>query len=392
MFLVCVGLFSAGVLWGTALPETVTLKNEVTLALMMNGQAVGSMQVRPGKEVKLIRQVEGHLEISVGAAWGTVAVADTDFESKLAELRARENQPAAVPSAPDEKSVAKINPEPQAEPAAEAQSMELDVVAEPRPGSYDVAEFRLWHPDIRQEPRAVLVLVPGFNGDGRRMARDQAWQAIAREFNWLIIACRFKEGNYQNPEAGSGAALFDAIESMGKEVKQRGLEDLPLVMWGISAGGQFNYNFAQWKPEQVLTFVVNKGAYYTAHRNKKAQEVPALFFIGMKDKEIRIKNINGIFLEGREKNAPWALIREPNQGHGAGASKEFSRAYFRTIFPMRLPDGQDKLQEVKLDQGYLGHLKTYQIVEAGSEDWDTEDSTWLPTQELVHQWCQIVNP
>jgi pimeloyl-ACP methyl ester carboxylesterase len=33
----------------------------------------------------------------------------------------------------------------------------------------------------------------------------------------------------------------------------------------MSAGGQFNYEFAAWKPDRVAAFVVNKGGiYYTA--------------------------------------------------------------------------------------------------------------------------------
>ncbi|MEM6884507.1 MAG: hypothetical protein AAF571_05695 [Verrucomicrobiota bacterium] len=278
------------------------------------------------------------------------------------------------------------------EELSELQSMELEVVAEERPGSYNIAEFRLWHPNINRKPSAVLVLVPGANGDGRGMARDKKWQTLAAEFNWLIIACYLKGGNYQRPEAGSGDALLDAIEQMGETVGQTGLEDLPFLMWGTSAGGQFNFNYAQWKPKQVLTFVVNKGAYYTAERDKKVRKIPALFFIGMKDSELRMKNISGLFFEGREKDAPWALIREPDQAHTIGASKEFSREYFRTIFPMRLPEGEDELQEIELDQGFVGHLETYEIAQNEDVDWDPEDSAWLPSQELMDSWLKIVIP
>ncbi len=32
---------------------------------------------------------------------------------------------------------------------------------------------------------------------------------------------------------------------------------------GFSAGGQYNYEFASWKPEKVISFVVNKGGITT---------------------------------------------------------------------------------------------------------------------------------
>lgn len=379
-------------LQGEDLPETVTLKNEVTLALMMDGKAVGTMKVPAGKEVKLIQQTEQGLEVAVGAASGTVLVSDTDFEQRLAQLKISEMQvDESIVEQPEEAELLEKDPI-QTEASPEKESMLLEYKAEDRPGSYNIAEFRMWHPDINTRSRAVLVLVPGANGDGRGMAGDRGWQEMAEEFNWLIIACYLKGASYQNPEAGSGDALFDALTEMGIKIDQPGLEDLPFVMWGISAGGQFNYNFAQWKPEQVVTFVVNKGAYYTSERDKKARKVPALFFIGMKDKEVRIKNISGIFFEGREKNAPWALIREPNEGHGVGASKTFSRQYFRTVFPLRLPAGEDELQEIEMDQGYLGDLETFEVEAKSLADGDPEDSSWLPTQDLADQWKSIVAP
>ena len=33
----------------------------------------------------------------------------------------------------------------------------------------------------------------------------------------------------------------------------------PLLLWGMSAGGEFNYEFTVWKPERVAAFIVNKG-------------------------------------------------------------------------------------------------------------------------------------
>ena len=54
-------------------------------------------------------------------------------------------------------------------PIARAQAIE-DSIA---PGkNFDKAQFRLWYPHDAGKLRAVLVLVPGSNGDGRAMADD----------------------------------------------------------------------------------------------------------------------------------------------------------------------------------------------------------------------------
>ena len=42
----------------------------------------------------------------------------------------------------------------------------------PPGANFDKAQFRLWIPQSVQHLRAILVLVPGSNGDGRAMAQD----------------------------------------------------------------------------------------------------------------------------------------------------------------------------------------------------------------------------
>jgi len=272
-----------------------------------------------------------------------------------------------------------------------ASAQEWEYVAEARAGAYEIAQFSLWLPDEQETPRAALVLVPGFNGDGRKMAKDNQWRELAKRFNLLIVACYFKGGSYHSsPQSGSGQALLGAMKAMGEKIGKKGFDELPMILWGHSAGGQFNFNMLQWKPKQVLTFVVNKGAYYASRRDKKARKVPGLFFIGTEDAKKRDQNITGIYMEGREKGAPWCLIREAGEGHGVGKSKIFSIRYFETVIPLRLPDGISRLQNIRLDDGWLGHLETSEISSASATSWKKEESVWLPDRTLADLWKEIV--
>ena len=90
----------------------------------------------------------------------------------------------------------------------------------PSGANFDKAQFRLWTPRGTDKLRAVLVLVPGSNGDGRAMAEDTVWQAFATRNKLAIIACRFTDKqhdqgyieDYVNVSHGSGQALLDAID------------------------------------------------------------------------------------------------------------------------------------------------------------------------------------
>ena len=139
------------------------------------------------------------------------------------------------------------------------------------PGAnYDKAEFRFWAPKTATPLRAVMVLVPGSNGDGRGQVEDTVWQAFATKHSLALIGCRFTDKphdqnfieEYIKVSDGSGQALIDAVAKFGVRSQHPELAAAPFFMWGMSAGGQFNYEFAAWRPERVAAFVVNKGGIY----------------------------------------------------------------------------------------------------------------------------------
>jgi len=209
---------------------------------------------------------------------------------------------------------------PSAARAQRAAGTVLDESAPPGP-NYDKAEFRLWMPPGSASVRGTLVLVPGSNGDGRAMAEDSVWQGFAAAHHLAIVACRFTDKphdqnfieEYVNVSHGSGQALLDALSRFGVRSNHPELNGAPLLFWGMSAGGQFDYEFAAWKPERVIAFVVNKGGiYYTALTSQATRNVPAMLFVGGKDLEFRTNTIVGLFAVNRRGGA--LCSRAPSPG------------------------------------------------------------------------------
>ena len=174
----------------------------------------------------------------------------------------------------------------------------------PPGANFDKAEFRLWYPPSTQTVQAALVLVPGSNGDGRPMADDPFWQEFAARHRLALVACRFTDKphdqafieHYVNVSQGSGQALLDALSGFAERTRHAELATAPLLFWGMSAGGEFNYEFVAWKPERVVAFVVNKGGiYYSALLSRAAREVPGILFVGDEDLESRVNMIAGLF-------------------------------------------------------------------------------------------------
>src|SRR4029079_3623354 len=160
--------------------------------------------------------------------------------------------------------------------------------------------------------------------------------------------------DYVNVGHGSGQALLDAITKFGERSKHSELSTAPLVIFGMSAGGQFDYEFAAWKPERVAAFVVNKGGSHdSALGPQAAGSVPALLFIGGKDLEFRTNTIVGLFAVNRRGGALWALTEEPSAAHVVGKSRDVAMLLFEDLLPLRLPSSGTTLVPIEERTGFL---------------------------------------
>jgi poly(3-hydroxybutyrate) depolymerase len=285
---------------------------------------------------------------------------------------------------------------------ARAQTSNTSVVDETIPpgNNFDKAEFRLWLPREGGTLRGALILVPGSNGDGRAMAEDTVWQAFATKHKLAIVGVRFTDKphdqsfieDYVNVSHGSGQALLDVLGKFASRVQHPELANAPLVFWGMSAGGQFNYEFAAWKPERVIAFVVNKGGiYYTALTSRATREIPAMLFIGGKDLESRISTISGLFALNRRGGALWALAEEPAAAHVVGRSRDMSIIFFDDVLPLRLADGASPLKPLNEKSGFIGDSKAKTIQPVGESPAPNYPTAWLPSDRVAKAWQALVS-
>jgi len=267
----------------------------------------------------------------------------------------------------------------------------------PPGANYDKAEFRLWVPPGIGQVRAVLVLVPGSNGDGRPMAEDAFWQSFAVKQRLAIVACRFTDKpheqsfleDYVDVSGGSGQALIDAVSSLARKSSHPEIATAPFLMWGMSAGGQVDYEFAAWKPERVIAFVVNKGGvYYSALVPRAARNVPALLFVGEKDLEFRINTIAGLFAVNRRAGALWAYVVEPDTAHAVGRSRDLGAMFFEDVMAMRL--GGDTITPVADKSGFIGDLKAVTFQPIATAPAPTVPTAWLATERIARAWQAVM--
>jgi hypothetical protein len=271
--------------------------------------------------------------------------------------------------------------------------------------NYDKAAFRLWYLDDHKTLRGIIVLMPGSNGDGRGLADEPFWQNLAQKHDFALVGCYFTDHqhenmeieNYANVKEGSGQALLDVISLFAKSSGHSELADAPIILWGHSAGGEFNYEFVCWKPERVLAFVVNKGGFYfSALAPKHAREVPGIFFTAENDLESRKDIVKGIFLMNRRVGALWAFAEEPGAGHEIGQTQKLAGIFFDEVIPLRLhkkssdADSSVELQTIPVNSGYVGDIKapSYSPVAEGRKS--DFPAAWLPGSKFAEAWLLFI--
>ncbi len=271
--------------------------------------------------------------------------------------------------------------------------------------NFSKAVFRLWYPDEYKTVAGIIVLVPGSNGDGRNQVTDSLWQGLARKHGFALLGCWFTDfrhddmmiESYANAAGGSGQALLDVIAGFSSKSGIAEMTGAPLILWGHSAGGQFNYEFACWKPDRVIAFIVNKGGfYYTALASKETRNVPGLFFTGEKDLDARKDIIKGIFSMNRRAGAFWAFAEEPAAGHEVGWTKKMAAVFIDEIIPVRLPRKTNGASVSQLllplteTSGYIGDFKSRIMIapsEARSVDYPV---SWLPGPKSAAAWLAFI--
>lgn len=264
---------------------------------------------------------------------------------------------------------------------------------EDKPRGDHVVALRLFVPDDVDKVRAIVVLTPGLDGDGRGMAGDSAWQAFAQKNQTALLACNFKGkdgGSYYKAEKWCGKAFLDGIKDLAKLSSHPEIANAPLAFWGHSAGGQFNYNFACWKPERTVAFIANKGGYYETDSKPMVRKVPGLWFCGDKDTAIRIKNITERYEDNRKRGALWALVMEPGVGHGIGRSKELGMVFLEEAINARL-DSSGKLQAIDPRSGWLGDPEKKTVEKNASSNAGSKDTCWFPGEATAVLWQEIVS-
>jgi poly(3-hydroxybutyrate) depolymerase len=176
--------------------------------------------------------------------------------------------------------------------------------------------FSSWKAEGTKTGTGVLVLVPGYNGDGGRML-DARWKAFAEKNTLVLLAPTFRAAGNENnqgrgyyyPEQGSGEVMEKAL---GELKRRTGADTDKVLFFGFSAGAHYAHRFALWKPQRVKAFVAYSAAWWS-EPTARLKDVPALLMCGEAD--ARHGATYEFYMKGHRLGCPWIWRSYRNTGH-----------------------------------------------------------------------------
>jgi len=260
--------------------------------------------------------------------------------------------------------------------------------------NFSKAAFRVRIADTTRQVKGIIVLVPGSGYDGRNDIDNKEWQTLSKDLNFALMACFFKDNPHEHPEIeeyvnvrnGSGEAMLRSIKRIATSSRHKELDTIPFMMFGMSAGGQFNYEFACWAPERVQAFVVNKGGiYYTALAPPASWNIPGLFITGEKDSPYRTNIVKGIFSINRRFGAKWTYAQEFEAEHVIGKSEFLSQTFFREVIK------RNNNQLNKNDTSYIGLVdKKLLIINETGRNMFSDLTSWIVSKQFGNDWIDFI--
>jgi pimeloyl-ACP methyl ester carboxylesterase len=254
-----------------------------------------------------------------------------------------------------------------------ASAQTIKKITVPPPVNMERAELHVW--PAGGTPSAVLILCPGYNGNGRDLLNDEKWREFAKAHRLTLAGLSFASNpelfrlgrGYYYANQGSGDALLACL-------KKAGADDAPVLLYGFSGGAHFAARFAEWQPERVLAWCAYSAAWWD-EPIADHHAAPGIVACGADDE--RHQASLDYFQQGRKLGNRWTWVSLPATDHQPSVKLEqFARDYFSVLLKNRRSAG------VWVD------LKQKKILNSFLETNHESQVMWLPDADLVGRWFE----
>jgi pimeloyl-ACP methyl ester carboxylesterase len=252
-------------------------------------------------------------------------------------------------------------------------------------GSFVGAKFRLWIPQDLALIRGIIVRQHGTGGNGKRFAHDLQFQALAKKHDFALMGTFMKATDdfYQwpQPDKGSGDAFLRALQILARKSGHPEIKEVPWVLWGHSAGGQWANKMAQTYPNRVPAVISRSG--HGSEYVGNNLDIPNLQIAG----EQEVDRTKPWFRSFMTRGELRVRAIEPGTGHACANSRLLTVAFIEGVMDRLAEQNQQRL---KRSGGWLGDITTGTIAPYASFEGDKYEACWLPNEDFAHKWKEFI--
>lgn len=260
--------------------------------------------------------------------------------------------------------------------------------------NFDVAEFRIWIPENRDDLRAVLILASSYNSNALGLVASEYWREYAKKEQLALVSLKLQthenngNGYYGEASGGSGAALLLALNELADKHDFTRLKTMPLLVRGYSAGGVFGHYLSELIPQRMVAFANIRGGSVgpTSVENK---EVPGLMILGENDIQSRNLNMINSVIQKRIDGGLWCYVIESGTDHFGELtdSDELITNFFSIVLEKRLPhEASGQLQNIVESSGWLGDHGTLRYFSFDNILINRQQASWLVDESFAMEW------
>lgn len=195
-------------------------------------------------------------------------------------------------------------------------------VSFPFPRSGDTAWAEVYVPPRVTRVRAAVVFIDR-NLD-RYAYDDRDWRTMCGRASCALVRVGFPTNDGAAPELqrvrnavlGGDSAVLTALRLGGERTGHTELQRANVVLFGVSAAGNFGATFAALHPDRTIGFI----RYHSHLRGLRVDtaalaSIPALTLTGARDERAGIEDSRALWSVVRARGAPWAYVNHIGQPH-----------------------------------------------------------------------------
>jgi predicted esterase len=241
--------------------------------------------------------------------------------------------------------------------------------------------------------------------DGRQAGNPKPWQPFCEHHGLVWF-----------PHEGGDILQEKLLAEIAAELKHPELINAPVIRVGLSSNGGSTILLAHQHPDRMLAGVThqplppfakgNEGFNFnrinekgnlegTVHDISQSFRVPCILQAGENDPVCGTIMAYGLAHYARSQKAPWTYFCLPRGGHGNVVPNELLMAWLDGVIAQRLPadvdlsKGPPKLNDIRIEAGWLANPHTLEIAEFAKYDGDKSKATWLPNEASALAWKKL---